>query len=158
LPHGKVVKQDGFAKPPRRGHVRDVNLAKREQPGDRADIGSNDQRFEKLLEGVSFKVQAGRLGAIRAKIRSDPESLVSSAAAVCLLIIAGCLCSMVLHVIGAPEWAQIGGMALSWVMAFSLAMPKVLEQVRSAIRHAEHGPRQSPVVPDDIPLSRWSEA
>ena len=111
----KVVKAKGSTKR-KRGRpevdtAKTVKPMKREQPTDRADIFFSDEIFEKELEEVEFEVR-GPLSAIRARIHAGPVSPGS-------LTFSGCLCLLVLYTTGAPEWAQLGGLILPWIIALS---------------------------------------
>jgi hypothetical protein len=119
----KVVKPKGSTKRkrgrPKAGKVKTADLTKLEQPTSRADIFFDDDMFEKALEEVALEVRVP-FAAVRAKIHAGPLSPGS-------LAISGCLCLLVLHVTGAPEWAQLGGMLLPWAIAvgwvLSIALP-----------------------------------
>lgn len=95
-------------------------------PTDRADVATGDEEFEnrlekllqKRLEDVTFEVKVPFI-AIRTSIKTPARSPMSRAATAFLLTIVGCICSVVLHVIGAPQWAQLVGLLLPWAIALS---------------------------------------
>jgi hypothetical protein len=102
-------------------------------PTERAAVYTDDEEFEKRLEkllekrlellekqreAVSFEVKVPFV-AIRTGIKTPDRSPMSRAATAFLLILAGCMCIAVLHAIGAPQWAQLIGLLLPWVIAVS---------------------------------------
>ena len=54
------------------------------------------------------------------KTRTAPQSPLGNAVAAVLLILAGGLCVALLHWIGVPWWAQLGGLFLPWALCLSL--------------------------------------
>lgn len=146
----KVVKLKGAAKR-KRGRakantVKTVDLAKLEQPTDRADVFFDDDAFEKQLEEVqleeaTFEVRVP-FAAIRARMRAGPLSPVP-------LAISGCVCLLVLHVTHTPEWAQLGGMLLPWTIALSWVVCRALERRRDA-PWPPHEPEPSAPGPNDM--------
>ena len=93
-----------------------TDLTKTERPTGRADFFTEDEAFEQELlkraqvEKTEFELRLLFI-ALRAKLYARPLSPVP-------LIFAGCLCTLVLHVTGAPEWAQLGGLVLPWAMGW----------------------------------------
>jgi hypothetical protein len=106
---------------------RDQDLST-EEPTERADVPTGDEEFEerlkklleKLLEDASFEVKVPFI-TIRTGVKTPARSPMSRAATAFLLTIAGCMCSAVLHAIGAPQWAQLIGLLLPWAIALSQA-------------------------------------
>lgn len=109
---------------PKAGKVKTADLAKLEQPTNRADVFFDDDMFEKALEEVAIEVQVP-FAAVRAKIHAGPLSPGS-------LAISGCLCLLVLHVTGAPEWAQLGGILLPWAIAVGWVLSRALPSKRGS--------------------------
>jgi hypothetical protein len=142
----KVGKRKGSAKrEPGAGPVETVDLPTLEpdHPTGRADVFFGDDVFEKRLEDVKFELRVETLGAFRAEIHAGPLSPVS-------LTITGCLCTLVLHVTSAPEWAQLSGLLLPWAIALSWVGIRALAFRRGAIDHrGERGQRQRSSVPSD---------
>lgn len=99
--------------------VTDLDLTKEEpgQPTERADVITDDETFEKRLESVNVEIRIPFVFEIRTGIQTTPRSPVSNAAAAFLLTGAGCLCLSVLHMVGAPQWAQLAGLLLPWAVA-----------------------------------------
>ena len=102
---------------PGAGTVKSVDLTALEpgDPTDHADVFFGDDVFEKRLEDVKFEV----LGTLRAEIHAGPLSPVP-------LALAGCVCTLVLHVTSAPEWAQLAGLLLPWAIALSWVTLKAI--------------------------------
>lgn len=99
---------------------------RKEAPGERADVLTGDEEFEerlkklleKLHEEASFEVKVPFI-TVRTGIKTSARSPLSRASTAFLLTLAGCMCSAVLHAIGAPQWAQLAGLVLPWVIAVS---------------------------------------
>lgn len=123
---GKVVRSKGPTKRKRGRHGRKatkVNLTKVERPTGRADVFPDDNLFEKKLEQINIdeiEIEFSAIIArIRTKIHADPRSPA-------VLAISGCLCLLTLHVTGAPEWAQLGGLVLPWAISLIWVVCRVL--------------------------------
>jgi hypothetical protein len=84
-------------------------------PGARADVDLPPSFEDCLIQvGIGPDAVTGQV-----KIRTALRSRMSNAGASLLLVAGGCLCSGVLHVIGAPEWAQIWGLILPWAITLT---------------------------------------
>lgn len=121
----------------------DLDLTTLEQPTGREYFYGSDAFNEMLgnksLEELIVKGKFEKLGTISARIHARPLSPVP-------LALTGFLGNLVLHVTGAPEWAQLGVILLPWAIGFSLAwvVSKALERRRDVPVHtAEPTPSQA---------------
>lgn len=73
------------------------------------------------IEDFKIRVSTARWPAAGIEITTHtaPQSPLGNAVAV-LLILAGGLCVALLHWIGVPWWAQLGGLLLPWALCLSL--------------------------------------
>ena len=84
-------------------------------PSPRADVNLPPSFEDCLIQvGIGPDAVTGQV-----KIRTALRSRMSNAGASLLLVAGGCLCSGVLHIIGAPEWVQILGLVLPWAVALT---------------------------------------
>jgi Flp pilus assembly protein TadB len=84
-------------------------------PTSRADTDLPAEDFEIRVSTTRWPA-AG----IEIKTRTAPQSPLGNAVAAVLLILAGGLCVVLLHWIGVPWWAQLGGLLLPWVFCLTL--------------------------------------
>lgn len=120
-PRRLLLRLPGLMRPRRRerqaGETNYLDLTRSagREPSSRADVHVVDSPlFEKFVikleirpPGVSVEVTA----------RAASRSPLSNAGAALLLAAGGCLCSYVLHLIGAPGWASLAAVVLPWVIA-----------------------------------------
>lgn len=90
----------------------DLGILEPGHPTGRADVQFGDDAFENRLEDLKVEFRAGNLGTFRTEIHAGPLSPVP-------LVLSGCVCCLVLHLTGAPEWAQLTGVLLPWIIALS---------------------------------------
>jgi hypothetical protein len=72
------------------------------------------------IEDFKIRVSTPRWPGIEIKTHTAPRSPLGNAVAAVLLILAGGLCLVLLHWIGAPHWAQLGGLFLPWAFCLTL--------------------------------------
>jgi hypothetical protein len=126
----EVVTQHSSAKPGRVQRTADTDLTVLEPgPTARADVYPGNAGFEDRLEDVTFSLSIAKIGAFQAGIHAGPLSPVP-------LVLAGCVCTLVLHLTHAPEWAQLSGLVLPWAIALSWVIIRMLSS-----RHG-HGPQR----------------
>src|SRR5580704_3963055 len=75
-----------------------------------------------LVESYEFEARIGLSGVtgIKAKAQTHLWSPMSKAGTALFVSAGGCLCTVILHETGAPEWAQLVGMLLPWLIVLSL--------------------------------------
>ena len=127
------------------GTVKDLDLARREQPTDRGYFYGGDHFEERLeqiqLEKTDVKLSIGKLATIRAKLHMGPSSPVA-------LTITGLVGTLVFHVTDAPEDAQLGVVLLPFAIALTW---RLLDGSRptEARRRALEQDRTTPTGQDD---------
>ena len=97
-----------------------------------------------LVESYEFEARIGLSGVtgIKAKAQTHLWSPMSKAGTALFVSAGGCLCTVILHETGAPEWAQLVGMLLPWLIVLSLEFLGLRARRR---RRPGHGfPKQAP--------------
>jgi len=86
-----------------------------EVPTSRADVHvAGDAAWEKMMEPIGVNVEAGPFK-LEAKMNSWPMSPMP-------LAVAGILCLLALHAVGAPLWAMLTGMLIAMLLPFAMAV------------------------------------
>jgi len=88
------------------------------------DPGPHPEAAPSSVESYEFEAGIGLNGVSRIKVKVQTAlwSSMSKAGTALVASTGGCLCTVILHETGAPEWAQLAGMLLPWLIVISLEL------------------------------------